>query len=38
MAWADSKGPLAGFANQRKAAANRPVDTLQVVQIGTVMM
>ena len=35
MTRADGKGPLAGFTDQRKAAANRPVDALQIVQIGT---
>ncbi len=35
MPWADCKGTLTGLANQRKAATNRSIYALQVVQIGT---
>ena len=34
IAGADGKGTLAGIAYQRKATTNRPVNALQIVQIG----
>ena len=35
VAWADGEGSLTGFPDQRKAAANRAVDALEIVQVGT---
>ena len=35
VAWADGKRAFAGIANERKTAANRPVNALKIVQIGT---
>ena len=32
--WADGEGTLTGFAYQGKAAANRPVNALQIVEVG----